>query len=176
MIPLPILAIGGAALAAWWWKRTADDNSAKEDQAEQISSTCDPQLATALGWPYWYGEGSPSTPWEAGPQGVDCSGFAQMALVRLNLLASSAADRSALGLANGSDPIEVGLQQVGDLAYYPGHVMVVCAPPGADGHSPVIGSSGGYTTTKGDDPNARVKLFGSARYRDDFVTYCRLRA
>jgi cell wall-associated NlpC family hydrolase len=170
--------LGAAAAAAGgaWWVRQRGANSAREDMAENLSVVCDPTLATALGWPYWFGKGSPSTPWESGPDGVDCSGFAQMALVKLNKLSSSARDRGARTLADESDPIELGQQRIGDLAYYPGHVMVVAGTPGPDGHSPVIGASGGGELDLGNNPNARVKLFSTALYNTEFVTYMRPRA
>lgn len=176
---IPALWLWGAAAAATgaaWYVRQRGANSAREDQVESLETTCDPTLSTALGWRYYFGKGSPATPWSSGPDGVDCSGFAQMALVKLNLLSSSAPDRGARTLADDSDPVELGQQRIGDLAYYPGHVMVVAGSPGYDGHSPVIGASGGTSTTLGTDENARVKLFSSGAYRSDFVTYMRLRA
>lgn len=132
-------------------------------------------LAQALGWPYWYGKGDPGTPWSDGPAGVDCSGFAQMGLVLLGELSPAARDRGADTLAADSDPVAVGDQGIGDMAYYPGHVMLVASAPGPDGHSQVIGASGGGRTTLGGDPDARVKLFDTALYRSDFVTYMRLK-
>jgi len=176
MIPLWMLGAAAAAAGGAWYVRQRGANSQREDMAENQSVVCDPTLSTALGWPYWFGKGSPATVWESGANGVDCSGFAQMALVQLNRLSSSAADRGARTLADDSDPIELGQQQIGDLAYYPGHVMVVAGTPGPDGHSPVIGASGGTSSTMGNDENARVKLFSSGKYRSDFVTYMRLRA
>jgi hypothetical protein len=83
--------------------------------------------------------------------------------------------RGAKALADGSTPVQLGSQRPGDLAYYPGHVMVVCGQAGAGGHSPVIGASGGTRTTLGQDPNARIKTFTSGAYRKDFVTYMRLK-
>lgn len=132
------------------------------------------RVGDALGWPYFFGKGTPATPWSDGPKGVDCSGFAQMALVRLGLLKVTAGDRGARALADAARHVDIGDQQPGDLAIYPGHVMVVADFPGTDGHSSVMGASGGVETTRGNDPHARVKLFKSARYRDDFVCYGRL--
>jgi cell wall-associated NlpC family hydrolase len=175
MIPLWMLGAAAAAVGGAWWVRQRGANSAREDMAEDLTVTCDPVLATALGWPYWFGKGTPATPWESGADGVDCSGFAQMALVKLNLLSSSAPDRGARTLADDSDPIELGQQRIGDLAYYPGHVMVVAGSPGYDGHSPVIGASGGTGTTLGNDEKARVKLFSSGLYNSEFVCYMRPR-
>lgn len=133
------------------------------------------ELYEAIGWPYNYGMGSPSTPWEDGPKGVDCSGFAQMALVRLGLLSASSIDMSAMSLANACNPVEWGSQRPGDLAIYNGHVMVVYGDPNENGDSRVIGASGGTRDTHGDNPKARVKLFSTAKYRDGFITFGRLK-
>lgn len=133
-------------------------------------------LEDSLGWPYWWSKGSPSTPWSQGREGVDCSGYVQMVLVRLGALSPSAPDRNAYNLAMQSEPVAVGEQRVGDWAYYPGHAMVVVGPPGPDGHSPVAGASGGGRGDEGGNPDARVKLFRSALYNSEFVTYCRVKA
>ena len=176
LLPIGLLAGGGGFVGWWLGKRAA--NSAREDTPEAsipMSAVDAPELLASLGWPYFYGRGGPSTPWSDGPLGVDCSGYAQMALVKLGLLSASAPDRGAKALADASNAVQLGKQRPGDLAYYPGHVMVVCGQAGADGHSPVIGASGGTRTTLGTDPNARIKTFSSGRYRDDFVTYMRLK-
>jgi hypothetical protein len=133
------------------------------------------EIDGSLGWPYFFGRGSPATPWSDGPKGVDCSGYAQMVLVKLGKLAKTATDRGSQALADASNPLKVGQQVAGDLAYYPGHVMVVAGEPDDTGHSPVIGASGGTSTTFGTNSNARVKLFDTALYRGDFVTYMRLK-
>lgn len=171
---LPPAALVG--LAIWAFRRGI--NSAKEDMKDTTNTDYSDLPSTilgAIGWPYYYGKGSPSTPWSDGPKGVDCSGFVQMALVKLGKLSSTATDRGATQLANDSNPIATGQQKTGDIAVYNGHVMLVAGPPGADGHSPVIGASGGHTYTLGNDPNARVKLFTTAKYRNDFLTYARLK-
>lgn len=133
-------------------------------------------IIKSIGWPYYWGRGKPSMPFEYGINGVDCSGYVQMALVYLGKLSSNAKDRGALDLADDSNPIQVGSQEPGDMAYYPGHVMLVASKPGADGHSAVIGASGGGPTDYGNNPNARVKLFTSALYNKNFVTYMRLKS
>lgn len=178
---LPIFALGGIAAYAWARARDQDD-STREDEPEvsdyegvDVYDELVDLIASSLGWPYYYGRGTPQTPWSDGPRGVDCSGYVQMFLRELGELDANAADRNALGLANAADAVPVGQQQPGDFAYYNGHVMMVAGPPGADGHSPVIGASGGDSGTYGDDPNARIKIFRSALYRGDFVTYCRLK-
>lgn len=168
-----ILGLPVALLA--WWVTNRGDGSEREDRLPSDRSAPD-ELEDSLGWPYSFGGGAPSTAWSKGWDGVDCAGYAQMALVRLGLLSSSASDRGARSLADDSDPLEVGEQEPGDLAYYPGHVMIVVSDPGSDGHSAVMGASGGTSITFGDDPNAKVKAFSSALYRGDFVTYMRLRS
>lgn len=176
LLPVALLAGGGAGFGWWLGRRPA--NSGREDTPEAsipMTAVDAPELLAALGWPYFYGRGGPATPWSDGPLGVDCSGFAQMALVKLGLLSASASDRGAKALADGSTPVPLGSQRPGDLAYYPGHVMVVCGQAGTGGHSPVIGASGGTRTTLGQDPNARIKTFTSGAYRKDFVTYMRLK-
>ena len=177
MIILPLLP-AAALIAFGVWAFLRGSNSAREDSLTSNDYTrfaLGDDIRTSLGWPYFFGRGSPATKWEDGPKGVDCSGYAQMVLVRLGKLSSSAGDRGARTLANDSDPVAVGAQKPGDLAYYPGHVMVVASSPDKSGHSMVIGASGGTETTLGNDANARVKLFDSAMYRKDFVTYMRLR-
>jgi len=189
MIPLPFIVAGAALLyvAVTNWNR--DANSTLELVPEVTDDweldDVDPRLIPSLGWPYYYGKGGPNTPWPTGnkTEYVDCSGYAQMVLVKLGKLKSTATDRSSSQLAADSDPVEVGQQQVGDLAYYPGHVAVVASAPGPSGHSKVLSASGGGRSTLGNDPNARVKLFSSALYRgtyplnsDGFVTYMRLRS
>lgn len=133
-------------------------------------------LSDSIGWPYFWAKGSPATPWTDGPKGVDCSGYAQMALVRLGILSSGYADRGARALSDDSDPIIVGSQEPGDLAYYGGHVMVVCGYPKDDGgHSAVIGATGGGSLTFGTDPKACVKIYDSALYWSAFICYMRLK-
>lgn len=176
MIGLIVAVVAGVA---WWAWKGDDDNSAREDfmsddDGNQVADELG-DVADAIGWPYWYGKGDPSTPWQNGPAGVDCSGFVQMALVRIGALSPDAPDRSAAALANVCDPVELGDERPGDLACYPGHVMLVCGYPDTDGHAAVMGASGGRSTTKGDDPKAYVKTFGGGNYRSDFVCYMRLR-
>jgi hypothetical protein len=135
-------------------------------------------LQDSIGWPYVYGSGTPATPWSDGSRGVDCSGYAQMCLVRLGRLSSGASDRGATSLAYGCDPVAVGDQFPGDLAYYPGHVVVVASYPDAvTGHSAVLSASGDPSDlVAGANPNARVKLYSTALYRGDFLTYMRLKS
>lgn len=132
-------------------------------------------VASSLGWPYWYGKGNPGTSWSSGASGVDCSGYVQMCLVQMGILPSTAPDRGARTLADICDPLGVGQEQPGDIAIYPGHVMLVVGYPGPDGHAPVCGASGGTSETFGADPNARVKLFTTGAYRGDFCCYGRLK-
>lgn len=185
----PVVLGGGAALAAIYagTTRRRSIDAAEVLDTYDVGVTMDPygewnavsELVTeSLGWPYYWGRGGPSTPWSNGPQGVDCSGYAQMVLVQLGALDSSAPDRKAHELADACDKVEVGQQRPGDLALYGGatHVMMVCGAPGADGHSPVAGASGGGEADHGDNPDARVKLYSSALYwSSGFVCYMRLK-
>lgn len=181
MTPALIAVIVGVPLGLLaYYVKNRGDNSALEDQegplAPRDAVDVAGQLGDAVGWPYFFGRGTPATPWENGPEGVDCSGFAQMALVRLGILSDYATDRGARTLADDSDPLETGEQEPGDLAYYPGHVAVVISDPGEDGHSEVMCASG-HATTFGNLPDTEcVKVYATALYRSDFVTYMRLRA
>jgi cell wall-associated NlpC family hydrolase len=184
MEPVTLAIIGAAGWAAWN-ARKGKGVSAREDSREgTVSASADygvaDPLLDALGWLYTWG-GSPRT-WgdaeqlaRAGRGVVDCSGFASLALVRMGLR-KSYKRYTALTLANASDPVAWGKQQPGDIAVYPGHVMIVLSRPRSDGDSKVIGASGGGSKTRGNDPNARVKVFDSARYRKDFMTFGRLKA
>lgn len=186
---LPI--VGLAAAAAYIVRRRkrvpavdVDDDSTIESEAEvsdyegiRVFEELAPIIEESMGWPYYWGRGDPSTPWANGVRGVDCSGYTQMVLVRLGQLSSDAPDRNAYSLAMVSDAVPVGQQRAGDWAYYPGHAMIVAGPPGADGHSPVIGASGGGSGDFGTNPDARIKLFrNGGTYGPQFSTYCRIRA
>ena len=169
----PAVALGGFA----YWAYRRGYNSAREDippVSNNTSTNLPSNVTEALGWPYWYGKGTPSTPWSDGKNGVDCSGFVQMALVRMGSLSATYSDRGAAALADDSDPIPVGSQQPGDMAYYPGHVALVASYPGSDGHSMVMCASG-KATTLGNVENDKVKLYNTALYRGDFSTYMRLK-
>jgi hypothetical protein len=122
-----------------------------------------------IGIRYWSGRGTPATPWADMRKGVDCSGFWQMAAVHAGLYRTTEPDRRAtsdLGsiksLANIA--IETKVPKFGDLAIYPGHVMFVL------NEDLVIGSSGGTSSTFGDDPRAVVGLH-RFDYRRDFLCW-----
>ena len=153
----------------------------------ESSSGASSSLNPLVGILYSYGAGDPSTPFgetakgKHGGYGLDCSGFAQVALVHLGKLDARAPDRSAAGLASLSKRIPWGSQRFGDLAFYGkaesaiSHVMVVNEDARADGDSELIGASGGYPTTNGDNPNARIKTFHTAKYRKgDFRFFGRI--
>ena len=168
-----------ALLAGATWAFRRGWNSAREDVFDTALNTdlvtLPDAIMSSLNWTYFYGSGSPSTPWSEGGAGVDCSGYAQMVLVKLGKLLSTATDRGALDLANASNPVAVGSQTVGDMAYYPGHVVIVASEPGKDGHSMVIGARGNPWDF-GNNPDSKVKLYSSALYRSDFSTYMRLKS
>ncbi|MCP4244580.1 MAG: hypothetical protein GY772_28900 [bacterium] len=134
-------------------------------------------LNGGLRWPYYWGGGAPRTPWADGPKGVDCSGWAQMGLVRLGYLPSTEIDRGSSSLYELATPIPFGQQEPGDLAFWTGHVEIVYSLPDSDGDSMTIGArgSGSGSSTFGDNPNAYVMLRDKARSRSDFLGFGRLR-
>ena len=173
---MPILFLAFGAAAIWYLSRITDlaPNSEKEDLAYLADNTLvQLPIEDSIGWPYFYSKGSPSTPWEDGKEGIDCGGYALMVSVRIGDLQSSCPDMNTKSIADNCDKIEVGSQRPGDFAYYPGHVMVVCSEPMSNGHSAVIGASNGTRTTLGNNPDAKVKVFTTPNYRDDFVCYMR---
>lgn len=123
------------------------------------------ELLQAWGVPYSYGAGKPSDggreDWYTGARGIrggvgyDCSGFVQVAQVRLGLLSPAAADAATGGLWEKSDLVK-DQPRVGDMAFYgkerPTHVML-CLGGGV-----VMGATGGYPTTNADMPTAYVSL------------------
>ena len=155
------------------------NNSSKREDGGMLpggAELLDPDvdfLADTIGWPYSWGGGGPDTAWKDGALGVDCSGYALMVAVELGQVDPSIGRLRAVDIANMCDPVPAGEQQPGDFAVYPNHIMVVASYPDADGHSAVIGASGGGPDTHGDDPNAHVKVFPSERYRRDFLTFAR---
>ena len=133
-------------------------------------------LLQAWGIAYSYGAGAPKDAahsWPPDPlphgigkaPGLDCSGFAQVALVRLGLLSPDAIDRTADALEHICTPVPEGMAQLGDMAFYGGpngasHVMV-CLGGGV-----VLGARGGGSHTNGDNPQAFVQL-EPLHYRSD---------
>lgn len=150
---VPISAVAPAPAPAQPLNHPSSAPLAEGDWERHVRET----LAGSVNWPYWFGKGSPQTPWKQGKKGVDCSGYASMALVKLGLLSSRMPDLSSRGLRLMSKPLELGQQRPGDLAFYDGHVEVVISMPGTDGHSTVQGASGGNRSTHGDKPTAKVK-------------------
>lgn len=130
-------------------------------------------LLRCIGIRYWYGRGSPRTPWEEMRRGVDCSGFVSMALVRAGYYRTTEPDRRATDSAANPKSladicVATKVPKFGDIAIYPGHVML-CLDDRL-----VIGASGGTSTTLGDDPHACVDLH-RFDYRHDFVCFGTLR-
>ena len=137
-----------------------------------------PQLVTlleALGARYWWGAGALSdglSSWPRGP--FDCSGFAQIALLKLGIVKPNAwGDLAAHDLAYACDPVALGHERLGDLVFYghPEHIghVAVCI-----GNGMAIGANGGGPQTKGQDPRACVQV-RPVVYRNDFVTIGRLK-
>lgn len=161
------------------------ENSMREDMPETSASGnvgAAAVLLDALGWLYTWGGAAGVTTWAAakaiaakGLGVVDCSLFVSLALVVMGIRKTFRRYTSG-GLAAASDPIAWGKQVPGDIVYYPGHVMMVLSHPDANGDSQVIGASGGGSKTHGDNPNAKVKVFASMKYRKDFVCVMRLKA
>ena len=130
------------------------------------------RLKELQGIPYSFGAGDPSTPFGQpvkgihGGLGLDCSGLAQMALVALGYLDASAPDRGAAALSVLGTLVPNGKQEVGDLIFYNtpvSHVGVILTDADENGDSAVIAASGGHSTTNGNDPNARVKVFATMK-------------
>jgi cell wall-associated NlpC family hydrolase len=126
-------------------------------------------LLRCIGIPYWTAKGTPSTPWTNIRQGVDCSGFVQMALVHAGLYRTTEPDRRATADMGSTQSlanicIATKVPRFGDLAIYEGHVMF------ALDDTWVIGASGGDSTTVGNNPRACVQL-RSFDYRRDFLTW-----
>lgn len=195
-VVLVALAVGAALAAGRGRRGGGGDASAREEEEEVEPGTVKDYgragvLLELLGAPYWWGGHESSaadkddtvTSWgeavellraNATGWGLDCSLFANLAWEVMGI--RRFVRRTSKQLAwEDCEAVEWGKQRPGDLAYYPGHVMVVLSYPTSSGDSEVIGASGGGSATKGTDPNARVKVFGSARYRADFVTFMRLK-
>ena len=190
---LPFIALGLAFLVFSGKRNNATSGSLKpmtdgdkeDSKGVYVSSSqeTEPQydepysdlLGDAIGAPYSWGGGSPSTPWDDIWEGVDCGGAVQMAQVRIGILDPNSEDMGAGAIADDCYPIEVGSQIPGDVAIYPGHVMLVYSEPRADkgGHSAVWGASGGDSTVHGDKPSACIKVFNTATYNNRFVCYGR---
>jgi cell wall-associated NlpC family hydrolase len=156
-------------------KESADNVASKEQNQTYEDEPYASVIGDAIGAPYWYGKGSPSTPWADIWDGVDCSGSCLMAQVRIGIIPSTFPDMGASDIANACDPIPVGQQIPGDFAIYPGHVMLVYSYPreSEGGHSSVWGARGGDRNTHGDNPNAYVGVYSSATYNPSFITYGR---
>lgn len=126
----------------------------------------------ALGVPYYYGAGRGLPyPNEAG---YDCSGYVDSALRAAGFALPWEADYAScatmLDVLGEPIPVSYGEEPpIGSIVAYgdPGKITHVVLSTG-DG---VISASGGTSSTKGDDPNAYVKEFPTAWYRDDLVGY-----
>jgi len=166
------------------------DSSLEDGEATQMSADgIDPRLAVAVGLPFSWGAGTPSTPLHTGevsslgpddaPAGFDCSGLVQAALVALGLLSPTERDRSAAALWAAGVAVSDDVR-VGDVAGYSSngrtitHVAIAGADADGSGVAPVLSASGGYSDTFGDDPDAAVKVWSSPEYRSDFVGWRRL--
>lgn len=146
-----------------------------------LESTCLRLAQSVVGRPYSYGGGSPRSPWPQGEPGLhggvgwDCSGLQLGFSTLLLRYRWDGRDRTARGVAEICSPVALGAQRPGDVATYKGrHITAVLTHPDASGHSRVLSASGGSSTTNGDDPQARVRIWDRGDYRRDFLTYMRL--
>lgn len=133
------------------------------------------QLLKAWGIPYSFGGGKPSDykgTWPPplvkgikGGLGYDCSGFVQVALVYLGMLANKATDRASANLFDNSIPVKDSEARLGDMVFYGAksiqHVMLYLN----DGIC--FGATGGGSETNGNNPKAFVQL-QPIKYRSDF--------
>lgn len=185
----PIVAIVALAFAVLFSKSRGGaigDDSQREDMADtsKITGTVGAAsvLLEALGWLYTWGGAAGAVTWAGakaiaatGVGVVDCSLFVSLALHKMGVRKTFKRYTSG-SLAAACDPVTWGQQIPGDVVYYPGHVMSVLTHPDGGGDSQVIGASGGNSKTHGDNPNAKVKVFASMKYRKDFVCVMRLKA
>lgn len=142
-----------------------------EDQTGLSEGALVDLFREALGVPYYYGAGR-GEPYPA--DGYDCSGYVDSALraagFDLPWSADYASCATMLDVLGEPIPVSYGEEPpIGSIVAYgdPGKITHVVLSTG----SGVIGASGGTSSTKGDDPNARVKEFPTAWYRDDLVGY-----
>jgi hypothetical protein len=112
-------------------------------------------LSSAKGWPYRWGGGVDpisglGLPWSEGRRGVDCAGFATMAIERL--AANGFFSSKPLSVRWSAEAAKkyghrVSVPQPGDLAVYVGHIEVVLrALP--DGDAKIFGASGDHVQVK----------------------------
>lgn len=183
--------IGVAACVLW---KIKGDNSAKDSDKDLSSQyNVDSYYMSAeydikslidytLNAPYYYGHPTYETVIgghleRVQSEGTDCTGLVCTYLVAVGRVSKGWVNkyRRSVDMGNGCDLVPVGQQKAGDIALYNGHAVVVIedANPDKGGHSAVLSASGGHSYTKGNDPNARVKIHDTALYRDDFICYMR---
>jgi len=129
-------------------------------------------LLSKLGTPYFWARGDLSTGWDEAEEGLDCSGWAQVALREIGIVRSDAwSDLTSWQLAEHCDDVEPGDAILGDLFFYGtqriSHVTV------ALGGGMCIGANGGGSRTKGDDPAACIQVRPWC-YRRDFISAGRI--
>ena len=153
-----------------------------------MTVTSDPwvsELIRSVGAYYRWGAGTLGDGPKRWPQGpFDCSGYVQAAWLAMGIIRPNAwddprtayveDDTGSLGLANACDPLpgslaeQIKAARVGDLAYYPGHVMLCI------GDGMCIGASGGDSETKSNTNRGRVQVV-PIDYRRDIVVVGRLK-
>ena len=189
MIPVLPVAVGlGLALLVGRRRGAADTGSGAEGDpgSSQLGLPVAAALAPALqaslfgDWLYYWGGPSPMNPAGlvygvpfAGPVRGDCSGAARALLISAGLAPLTLERFTSASLPSSPSFVAVASPEPGDLLLYDGHVTV-CVGGSGDGCT-VWSMSGGGPSTKGDNPNAKPKLFSGARYRKDYRGAYRLR-
>jgi len=126
-----------------------------------------------VGTPYIWAAGTPASQWPS-PDGYDCSGFVQAALVRIGRLDPSEPDRASQTLYDLSVSLNLGEQEPGDLAFFGSsstgiyHVVMVAEYAEDSGYSAVVGANGGDSTTTTPTEGAEVQ--------DEAASYCQGRS
>lgn len=144
-----------AALPAWAWPTVAA--RAKE----------------AIGIPYsWGGASAGGKPFVWPPSVTDCSEFVSLMLARLCVVSHSMGRQTTSTMSANFDPVAVGQQRPGDVAFFYdyNHVELVVSEPDSTGHSVTIGARGGGSSTYGGDPDAYVKERSASSERASWGT------
>lgn len=122
----------------------------------------------AVGRPYVYGGGAPTTPYPKGSKGVggvgvgyDCTGYMLGVLVALGLYSFVGADISAATVWSTWDECPEGTPGSA-RCYGSGGVCSHVLVEGGDGRA--WGANGGGKTTDGGDPEAKVQEVATATY------------
>ena len=131
----------------------------------------------AKGVPYYYGGDGV---WPVGRPGFDCENFMRRCLGRAGVLSLRVPDRVAADWVSRCQPVGVGAQGPGCVAFYGdgtkvSHVVVVLTGPVPElgGHSYIIGANHGGRKTLGNDPKAKVDVQPATWWKSGFMGYAR---